>query len=104
MRWLALLLYVITQFGAHYVIAQANEYSITADSVELNQLPVPVAKRLIKAGVGLPIYRASSVSPVFMSVALEVTLEQKLTNVNSGLDVNGFDVDTRLCVIKMIAH
>lgn len=73
--------------------SQDQTFSATPDSVQYQYNPVAKARQLVKAGVGLPLFRQSSVSPVFKTVALDVTMEHKIKN---GLSIIG-GLETHYC-------
>ncbi|AUD01522.1 hypothetical protein [Spirosoma pollinicola] len=66
------------------VQAQETVYSLIPDSTQARVAPVSRARQLVKAGIGLPLFRQSSVSPPFKTLGLDVTLERKIA---SGLAV-----------------
>lgn len=79
MRRLTFLFVFITAIlSVHQVAGQHKVSSLSGDTVQATYPHMQRASRLIKAGIGLPIYRASSVSPVFFDVAADVTMEQKI--------------------------
>ena len=73
--------------------AQGQIFSTAPDSIPQSHIPVTKARQLIKAGIGLPLFRQSSVSPPFKTVALDATIERKLIN---GLSVVG-GLETQYC-------
>ncbi|GAB3785791.1 hypothetical protein GCM10028818_48030 [Spirosoma horti] len=73
--------------------AQDQSVSAPSDSVQYPYNPIAKAQQLIKAGVGLPLFRQSSVSPPFKTVALDVTVEHKIKN---GLSLIG-GLETHYC-------
>lgn len=68
------------------VLAQNSVYNLAQDSIQQQPLPAPEIKRLIKGGIGLPLFRQSSVSPTWITLAPTVTIEQKI---RKGLSVIG---------------
>lgn len=90
MRRLTLLfVFTTTLLSINQVVGQYKVSNFSADTIQATYPHIQRASRLIKAGLGLPIYRASSVSPVFFDVAADVTVEQKIhknISVVSGLE------------------
>lgn len=70
--------FVIAHFVNYQAVGQDRVHNISEDSVRSTYSPIHRSNRIIKAGLGLPIYRTSAVSPVFFDVAVDVTVEQKL--------------------------
>lgn len=67
-------------------VAQRKTYSVTQDTLSRQYVPVPTLNRLIKAGVGLPLFRQSSASPPWKTLGFNLTVEQKILH---GLTVVG---------------
>ncbi|GAB3028893.1 hypothetical protein [Spirosoma pulveris] len=72
-----LLLFVIL-ITCSFVQAQGRIYDIAFDSVQYQYGRSFKAKQLIKAGVGLPLFQQSSVSPTWKTFALDITAEHKI--------------------------
>lgn len=68
------------------VQAQSRVYDVTLDSVQHQYVQDSKAKKLIKAGIGLPLFQQSSVSPTWKTFALDITAEHKI---NKAISVIG---------------
>jgi len=83
-----------------YLLRSANQIKDTAQS-----LPVAAVKRLVKAGVGLPLFRQSSLTPTWKAIGVDITLEHKLTKwltFSGGLETNiSFGRGTQLYSLEM---
>lgn len=73
-----IMLFLLLNLFFKQAFCQDRVYSITQDSAQLQYVPVPNIKQLIKSGIGVPLFRQSSVSPSWKTVGFNVTIEQKL--------------------------
>lgn len=73
-----LFVFVITQLANYQVVGQDRVHSLSEDTIQSTYPSTHRSNQIIKAGIGLPIYRTSGVSPVLIDIAVDVTVEQKL--------------------------
>lgn len=73
-----LFIYLVTQLNTRQVTGQDKGYSISTDTIQLTYTPAYKNNQTIKAGIGLPLLRRSSVSPTFIGVAIDVAGERTI--------------------------
>lgn len=89
-KFLLRIVFLAISFAGH---AQDRVSGTAPDSIQQLYFPVTKARQLIKAGIGLPLFRQSSVSPPFKTVALDVIMERKIKR---GFSVVG-GLETHYC-------
>ncbi|WP_461127335.1 hypothetical protein [Spirosoma aerophilum] len=98
-------MFVISTLSFGPTVAQHKGYSLTYDSTQKAPGSVRGSTQLIKTGIGLPLFRQSTISPIWKSVALDVTGERKLNralSVIGGLETNfSFSREGQLYSLEM---
>jgi hypothetical protein len=103
MRLFAFLL--LTTSVAYAQVAEKETFTVTFDSTNQGYRPVTDSKSVLKAGVGLPLFRHSSVSSTWKTIGLDATYEYKIGNAISllgSLEMNyGFGMRAWLYTIEL---
>ena len=97
-------LWLIT-IKAHAQIVNKDTFTVVDNFTSQLHTSIPPAKRLIKAGINLPLFRQSSISSIWKSVGMNISVEQKISNhaaILGALETNyGFSKQAQLYMIEL---
>lgn len=92
--------------GAQTILSEPNRvFDSGKEAMDSLAPPVPNRSRLIKAGITLPLFRQSSFAPTWLTVGLQVGIEQKIKSgfaLTGRLETNySFQKDIQLYTVEM---